>query len=84
MLRRVLVSALAALGLVAIVLTAHVTLARPYQLHWGATQDEIARSMPGDELDAHPTFLATRAITVKGSPGEARAEIGRASCRERV
>ncbi len=26
--------------------------------------------MPGDELDAHPTFLATRAITIEGTPHE--------------
>ena len=26
--------------------------------------------MPGDELDAHPSFLATRAITIKGTPDE--------------
>jgi hypothetical protein len=26
--------------------------------------------MPGDELDAHPSFLATRAITIDGTPQE--------------
>jgi hypothetical protein len=26
--------------------------------------------MPGDELDADPTFLATRAVTIKGTPHE--------------
>lgn len=70
MLRRVLGSSLAGLGLVAIVLAAYLMWARPYQLHWGATQEEITRSMPGDELDTHPTFLATRAITIQGTPSE--------------
>jgi hypothetical protein len=68
--RRVLVNSLAGVGLVAIILAAYLMLARPYQLHWGATQEETTRSMPGDELDAHPTFLATRAITIKGTPQE--------------
>jgi hypothetical protein len=52
------------------VLSAYVFLARPYQLHWGAMNEEIARAMPGDELDPQPTFLATRAITIDGTPAE--------------
>lgn len=42
--------------------------ARPYQLRWGATDVEVKRSMPGDEINPHPTFLATRAITIEGTP----------------
>lgn len=38
---------------------------RPWQLNWGATADEVARSMPGDELVESPTFVATRAVTVQ-------------------
>lgn len=70
MIRRFLTHLLAGLGLVVIMLTAYLMLARPYQMHWGAAQEEIARSMPGDELDTRPTFLATRAITIKGTPQE--------------
>ena len=37
---------------------------RPWQLTWGATPAEVARSLPSDELVKHPTFNATRAITI--------------------
>ncbi|UCF67835.1 MAG: SRPBCC family protein [Acidobacteriota bacterium] len=43
---------------------------RPYQLHWGATTEEISRPMPGDGLNPEPAFLATRAITIEASPEE--------------
>jgi hypothetical protein len=45
-------------------------VARPYQLTLGATKDEVQRSMPGDELVSSPHFLATRAITIQGTPEE--------------
>ena len=70
MLRKILVQISAGIMLIAIIMTAYLLWARPYQLNWGATQEEIIRPMPGDELDAHPTFLATRAITIEGTPHE--------------
>ncbi len=42
---------------------------RPWQLSWGATADEVARPMAGDELVQNPTFNATRAVTVN-APAE--------------
>ncbi len=39
-------------------------LARQPILHWGATAEEIAAELPGDELIASPNGVATRAITV--------------------
>ena len=48
--------------------SASLVFCRPYQLHWGATDAEIERWMPGDELNLNPSFLATRAITIEGSP----------------
>jgi len=48
----------------------YLVLCRPYQLHWGATAAEIERQMAGDELNPNPSFLATRAITINGSPEE--------------
>jgi hypothetical protein len=59
---------LAALSLTVLTLAAYLLWARPYQLHWGATSEEIARAMPGDELISNPLFLATRAITINGTP----------------
>lgn len=61
---------LAVLLLTAIVAAAYWFLARPYQLRWGATQAELARDMPGDDLIEDPTFDATRAITIRARPAE--------------
>jgi hypothetical protein len=61
---------LAALLLVGLALAAYFLWARPYQLHWGATAEEINRAMPGDELNTSPNFLATRAITINDTPEE--------------
>jgi len=41
---------------------------RPWQLTWGATPEEVSRSLPGDELVTRPTFDATRAITIAARP----------------
>lgn len=60
--------------LTALVLSACVGLAaffhfvyRPWQLTWGATAEEVARPMVGDELVESPTFNATRAVTINAS-----------------
>lgn len=37
-------------------------------LTWGATPDEVARGLPGDELLADPDILSTRAVTVDAPP----------------
>jgi hypothetical protein len=37
---------------------------RPWQLRWGATDAEVKRSMPGDEIVEKPSFNATRAVTI--------------------
>jgi hypothetical protein len=59
---------LTVLGVISLVLAIYWWIARPYQLHWGATPEEISRIMPGDELTVSPTFLATRAITINAKP----------------
>jgi hypothetical protein len=41
---------------------------RPWQLTWGATPGEVSRPLPSDELVKHPTFNATRAITIAAPP----------------
>jgi len=58
------------LALIGRVIAAYALWARPYQLHWGATDEEVKQAMPGDQLDPHPEFLATRAITIAGTPEE--------------
>jgi hypothetical protein len=41
---------------------------RPVVLRLGANEEEVARSMPGDDIVPSPSFCATRAITIHGSP----------------
>jgi hypothetical protein len=43
-------------------------LYRRWHMRWGATEAEVARAMPGDELVAEPSFNATRAITIDAPP----------------
>jgi hypothetical protein len=59
---------IAAAGLVALLVVTYVRVYRPWQLRWGATAEEVARSLPGDELVLAPTFDATRAITIQAQP----------------
>ena len=47
-----------------ILLTVYLTWIRPWQLRWGATDEEVSRQMPGDEIITHPHFDATRAVTI--------------------
>jgi hypothetical protein len=43
---------------------------RPWHTRWGATDDELTRAMPGDDLIERPTFNATRAVTIDALPKE--------------
>jgi hypothetical protein len=43
---------------------------RQWALNWGATEEEINRSMTGDDLAIDPTFNATRAVTIHALPEE--------------
>jgi hypothetical protein len=54
----------AVLGLIG----AYVLLIRPWHLTWGATDEEVRRPMPGDEIHASPSFNATRAVTIEAGP----------------
>lgn len=49
-------------------LAAYLLVIRPWQLRWGATGEEVARPMPGDDIVNHPTFNATRAVAVNAPP----------------
>jgi hypothetical protein len=49
-------------------LAGYLLVIRPWQLRWGATDAEVSRPMPGDEIVKHPSFKATRAITVNAPP----------------
>jgi hypothetical protein len=54
-------------GAIAVV---YMKFLRPWQLGWGATEEERRRPLPGDDLVEGPTFAATRAITIRAQPGD--------------
>lgn len=43
---------------------------RRWQLRWGATDDEVATPLPGDELVPDADLTATRAITIAAEPAD--------------
>jgi hypothetical protein len=49
-------------------LFATAPLYRHWHLRWGATDEEVRGSMPGDEIVPNPSFNATRAITIDAPP----------------
>lgn len=49
-------------------LFATAPLYRPWHMRWGATDEEIQDSMPGDEIVPKASFNATRAITISAPP----------------
>jgi len=51
-----------------IALAAYLLVYRPLQLRWGASDQDIERAMPGDEIVQRPTFDATRALTIDATP----------------
>ncbi len=51
-------------------ITACALYGRAKLLGWGATDEEIASALPGDDLIGHPNVSSTRAITIRRSPGE--------------
>ena len=60
----------AVLVLAGLLAAIYVLVVRPRQLRWGATGEEVSRSMPDDSIVAYPAFNATRAITIQGRPEE--------------
>ena len=64
-LRRVTAGALAA-GLAAYAAVRY----RRWHLRWGATHDELAMTLPGDDMVQRPHFAFTRAITIHARPEE--------------
>jgi hypothetical protein len=53
---------------VVVVAIAFFGLYRPWHLRWGATPEDLARSMPGDEIVRRPIFNATRVVTIDARP----------------
>ena len=57
-------------ALAAVAVVTYLRFIRPWQLRWGATDEEVARAMPGDDVVKSPTFNATRGVTVQARPEE--------------
>jgi hypothetical protein len=51
-----------------IALAMYLFVYRRQQLRWGATDAEVARAMPGDRIQPHPIFNATRVVTIQARP----------------
>src|SRR5690348_7187678 len=52
-------------ALIAVAVFIYIRLLRPWYLSWGATYEEAAQPMPGDEEISQANFQSTRAITIK-------------------
>ena len=57
-------------GITVVVIGAYVVVLGPRQRRWGATEEEVRRSMPGDDLLRPGAPSTTRAITID-APAEA-------------
>jgi hypothetical protein len=66
----ILMKIVAVLTVLILVMAVYMFFLRPYQLRWGASTGEINRLIPGDEFNSSPSFSATRAITIDGTPEE--------------
>jgi hypothetical protein len=51
-------------------LVGYATLVRPRILRWGASDEEVAKRLPGDEVVAQPRYQTTHAVTIKAPRGE--------------
>ena len=60
--RRTVALWMASAALVAI--GGYVAVVRPWTKRWGATDDEVARAMPGDNVVARADNIAPRAMTI--------------------
>jgi hypothetical protein len=47
----------------------YLLIVRPWHLSWGATDEDVRKSLPGDELVPYPTLESTRAVTIR-APAE--------------
>ncbi|WP_019137215.1 hypothetical protein [Cellulomonas massiliensis] len=52
----------------ALAAAAALPVVRTWHLQWGADEDELAATLPGDALQPAPALVATRAVTVRATP----------------
>lgn len=63
--RKARVRGLLALGAGTAAVGAYLLVVLPWEHRWGATDEEVQRTLPGDERIPHPDTQWTRAITVQ-------------------
>ena len=68
--KKALVSGLLTLCTGTVALKAYTWLVRPWLHSWGATDEEVHRTLPGDDQVPHADTEWTRAITVKAKAAE--------------
>jgi len=56
------------IGLLVGLVLIYLLVLRPWHLRWGATDNEVALSLPADNLVTNPDFNATRGITINSTP----------------
>ena len=56
------------IGIAAVVITVYAAFVGPWQRRWGATDAEVLREMPGDDLLPASAATTTRAITIRRPP----------------
>jgi hypothetical protein len=54
-------------GLFSGIILVYIFIFRPRQLRWGATDEEVIMTLPGDTIVEKPDFNATRGITISAS-----------------
>lgn len=57
-------------AIIVIAILIYFFLIRPWTLTWGATKEEAARPLPGDDIVKKTHFVATRAVTIHAPPSE--------------
>lgn len=61
---------LAIAGIVVGAAGVYTRFVRPWTKRWGATDEEVRRSMPGDGVVERADYVATRAISIRATPDE--------------
>jgi hypothetical protein len=56
------------IGLLVGLVLIYLLILRPWHLRWGATDNDLALSLPADDLVTNPDFNATRGITINSTP----------------
>ncbi len=51
-----------------ILASAYALVIRPWHRRWGATDDEVSDTLPGDSLIPDANFASTRAVTIQAPP----------------